>query len=109
MMNSAYNKKSNNGMLHPLLDDKESYLETTATLLFGYSAKKGYDMGYLDEKFLYWYQDIINTMLDNFDEDGKILYCSDGTGPGSVEYYRNRPYSETLYSYGLAIMLFGEI
>lgn len=102
IMESAYVRKANNGMLHTVIDHEESYLEESGTLLFGYGMLIGVELGLLDDKFVEWARDIAETI--EIDEFGRVKNVSDGTGPHSLEHYLTRPYAFKDYGSGLALM-----
>ena len=89
IMESAYARRADNGMLHTVIDNEESYLEESGTLLFGYGAIVGVELGILDKKFLKWAEEIAGSL--ELDECGGVKYVSDGTGPHSLEHYLTRP------------------
>ncbi len=106
MLRRAYELQSSNGMLHTVIDRDDTYLESTASMLFGYAALAGYGKGLLDEKYFIWAE----TILDNleFNENGSVLYASGGTDPSDMDTYANIPFKEAAYSHGIVMMFFSE-
>jgi unsaturated rhamnogalacturonyl hydrolase len=107
-MEKAYSLKENDGMLHTLLLHKDTYVETTATSLFGYAALKGFKLGILDKRFEDWGRQIISTVSGFISDDGKIEYCSYGTDPESKEVYATRQCDQSLYADGIVMLLLSE-
>lgn len=107
-MERAYSLKEDDGMLHTLLLHKDTYVETTATSLFGYAALRGYKLGLLDKKFEDWGRQIISTVTGFISGDGKIEHCSYGTDPETKEVYATRQCDQSLYADGIVMMLLSE-
>jgi len=109
VMNRVLSMREADGMIHTLIDVKESYKETTGSLLCCYAALIGYKCGILGKEFVEWADDLITTVIEMLDEnDMNLLYCSGGTGPESKETYMATKFSDTLYANGLVIQLFAE-
>lgn len=108
VMEKAYSVKVENGMLRTLPLVGESYIETTATSLFGYAALKGFRVGILDRKFADWGCRIVKTVIGLISDDGRIEHCSYGTNPETKEVYMTRPCDQSLYADGIVMMLLAE-
>lgn len=107
-MKKAYESRAENGFLHTLINRKDSYTESTASMLFGYAAAVGYKLNLLDEEFYDWAVTIAEGL--EFEENGAVKYASGGTNPEpSPEIYMNIPYMESAYSFGLVLMLLSEL
>ena len=107
-MKRVYEFRAENGFLHTLINRMDSYTESTASMLFGYAAAVGYELGLLDGKFRDWAVQIADGL--EFEENGAVKYASGGTNPEpSPEVYMNIPYMESAYSFGLVLMLLSEL
>lgn len=101
--------QSENGMWHTLIDDKESYLETSATSGFGYGILKSVRLGLIDEKFKTIGIKALNATIDNIDADGVVQNVSYGTGMGmTLEDYKVIPICPMAYGSALAILILNE-
>jgi len=110
LMNSVYSLRTGNGLLRTLLDEEESYIETSASALFAYAALKGSRLGILDDRFLQWGEQITHELLSNhIAEDGTILHASGGTDCQEKEGYLKVPYQSKPYTSGIGLMLFSEV
>lgn len=99
----AYSLREKNGMLHTLLDEPESYTEATASMLFGYGAYTGYELGILDERFFEWSKQIYEAL--EFDDDGTVKACSGGTDCFlELNSYFTIPCVKSNYADGITLM-----
>ncbi|OUP81258.1 glycoside hydrolase 105 family protein [Lachnoclostridium sp. An169] len=98
------------GMWHTLLDEEESYEETSAAAGFAYGILKGVHMGLLDEEYLAVAEKAVEGIVEQIDEDGTVNQVSYGTGMGSdLQHYRDIPTCPMAYGQSLVIMMLGEI
>lgn len=108
VMEKAYSLTSPEGMLRTIITNKNAYLETTGTALFGFAAIKGYQLGVLDERFLVWARKIVESILGYINTDGYIAFCSYGTNPETEEVYLTRPVAQSIYADGIVLMLLSQ-
>ncbi|KAA8787058.1 glycoside hydrolase family 105 protein [Paenibacillus amylolyticus] len=93
------------GMWHTVLDDPDSYKETSATAAFGYGILKGIRYGYLDESYLDTGMRALEAVLQHIDETGVVQQVSYGTPVGhDAQFYKEIPISPM--GYGQALTLF---
>jgi unsaturated rhamnogalacturonyl hydrolase len=97
------------GMWHTLLDDPNSYVETSATAGFGYGILKGVRLGLLDPKFGPVGRRALEAVAANIGEDGSVNQVSYGTGMGrDLEHYRKIPLCNMAYGQALALLILCE-
>jgi unsaturated rhamnogalacturonyl hydrolase len=97
------------GMWHTLLDDTNSYVETSATAGFGYGILKAVRKGYIDEKYKTVGEKALNAVIENISNDGTVEQVSYGTGMGSdLNHYKNIPICPITYGQALAILILNE-
>jgi unsaturated rhamnogalacturonyl hydrolase len=97
------------GMWHTLLDDSDSYVETSAVAGFGYGILKGVRKGYLDEKYVQTGRRALAAVKANILPDGTVDKVSFGTPMGKdLDHYRKIPQCPMAYGQALAILLLGE-
>lgn len=95
------------GMWHTLIDDPNSYVETSATSGFGYGILKGIRLGILDKEI---YSEVglkaLEAVLGYISDDGQVDQVSYGTPMGhDLDFYRNIPITPMAYGQSLAIFL----
>lgn len=90
------------GLWHTLLDDPESYLESSASANFAYGIIKGIRCGILDRKYFSVAEQAIAALIECVDKNGVVGKVSYGTGMGeTLEFYKEipvcpMPYGQTL-------------
>lgn len=94
------------GMWHTLIDDSNSYVETSATAGFGYGILKGIRLGILSKDL---YSEVglkaLEAVLGYISEDGQVDQVSYGTPMGQdLDFYRNIPITPMAYGQSLAIL-----
>jgi unsaturated rhamnogalacturonyl hydrolase len=94
------------GMWHTLLDDPDSYLETSATSGFGYGILKSVHDGLLDESFLPVAEAAIGATIRNINTEGIVEQVSYGTPMGreNRDFYKNIPIRPMPYGQSLALL-----
>lgn len=94
------------GGWHTLLDDKESYIEISATAGFGYGILKAVRKGYLSNEYKQAGIKALECVMQNIDDDGVVEQVSYGTGMGKdLDHYRNIPLCPMTYGQALAILV----
>ncbi len=98
------------GLWHTLLNDKDSYLEVSATAGFAYGILKSIRMGILDKKYKPMALKAVKAVVDNIDGDGTVLNVSYGTGMGqTLQDYRDIPVCPMTYGQSMVIMMLAEV
>lgn len=97
------------GMFHSILDDPQTYLESSATAALGYAALKGSRLGLLDETYQTLGGKALSAILDQIQDNGIVGNVSAGTsGFIAYEAYNTIPIDPRLYGQALAILLLAE-
>ena len=93
------------GLWHTLLDDKSSYLESSASANFAYGFLKGIRLGILSKDYESSANKAIEALLDCVNADGIVEKCSYGTGMGmTLQDYRDIPICPMPYGQTLTIL-----
>ena len=97
------------GGWHTILDDKESYLETSGTASIVAGIFKGIQSGVLDKKYEKVALKGLNFIIENIAEDGTVLNVSGGTGIGmDKEHYKSIIIAPMAYGQSLTIIALAE-
>ncbi len=98
------------GMWHTLLDDPDSYLESSATCGFGYGILKAVHMQLLDSSYLAVSKKALEALYGVIDEQGVVQQVSYGTPMGrhTKDFYKNIPLRPMPYGQALAILFLME-
>lgn len=98
--------QTEDGMWHTVLDDPDSYTETSCTAAFGYGILKGVRKGYLPRDLLPVGQKALRAVLDRIDASGVVRGVSYGTPVGpDAQFYKDIPISPMTYGQALALLI----
>ncbi len=99
------------GMWHTLIDDPDSYLETSATCGFSYGILRAVHLGYIGESYRECAYKALDAVLNNIRDDGIVGQVSYGTAMGrkSKQFYKNVELKSMPYGQALAILFLLEI
>lgn len=93
------------GLWHTLINDENSYLESSATAGFCAGIFKAVRMGYIGEEYLESAKKGLAAIYDEIDETGTLRNVSYGTNVGhDLDHYRNIPIRPMQYGQGLAMI-----
>ncbi len=108
-VNALIECQDESGLWNTLLDDKDSYLESSASANFAYGILKGIRLGLLPESYAKVANKAIEALYACVDENGVVDKCSYGTGMGlTLEDYKVIPICPMPYGQTLTIMAFME-
>lgn len=97
------------GLWHTVLDDKESYCETSGSAAIAAGIVKGMRMGFLDESYRLAAQRAVRGICAQVDADGTVLGVSAGTGIGmDAAHYKNILIHPMAYGQSLALLALTE-
>lgn len=97
------------GLWHTLLDDRDSYLEASATAGFAYGLLKGVRMRLLPAEFQETAERAIRGVVANIDKDGELHNVSFGTAMGhDLDFYREIKLTSMPYGQAMAMFALSE-
>ena len=97
------------GLWHTLLDQPDSYLETSASAAIAYGLLKGSRLGLLDEDCRAAGEKALQGVIAQVAEDGTVQGVSYGTPMGwTQDFYRTIPIQPTAYGQGLTFLILTE-
>ena len=93
MMKSLIRYQNNDGMWHQLIDNKNSFKETSSTAMFGFAISVGVKKGLLsEENNTVAYKKAWDALVNYINDDGKVKEVCVGTGQSDdINYYLDRP------------------
>ncbi|CAH1202032.1 Unsaturated rhamnogalacturonyl hydrolase YesR [Paenibacillus allorhizoplanae] len=98
-----------NGLWHTLLDQPDSYLETSASSAFAYGILKAVRKGFIDERYRAVGLKALEGVMSKIDEEGIVHGVSYGTGlKDNLDYYRKIKQCPMPYGQSMALMLMVE-
>ncbi len=102
-------KSGGAGLWHTLLDDKDSYLETSASCAFAYGILKAVRKGYLPARFALVGEKAVMGVMGQIAEDGTVNGVSYGTPVFStLQEYKGVPICPMPYGQSMALMMLVE-
>ena len=97
------------GLWHTILDDSDSYLETSASCAFAYGILKAVRKGYLPARFALVGEKAVKGVMSQIDEDGTVNGVSYGTPVfHTVQEYKDIPICPMPYGQSMALMMLVE-
>lgn len=101
----------NTGLWHTLVDDESSYLEVSASCVFGFGMLRAWHNGLLGKEYRDSAMKALDSILDNIRDDGVVTMVSYGTPMGreSKNFYKEIPYRNMPYGSALALLYLFEV
>ncbi len=98
------------GLWTTLLDDDNSYVESSATAGFAYGILKAVRKRYIDASYAEIAHKAVDSLIkDYINQDGELINTSFGTAMGSdLDYYRQIPLTSMPYGQAMAILCLSE-
>lgn len=101
--------QNENGMWHTVINETDSYVESSATSGFGYGILKAIRLGFLSEEYYSIVEKAVNAIRERIDDNGAVKQVSYGTNVGdNTDCYKSIPYCETPYGQALALLMLNE-
>ncbi|MEH2922474.1 glycoside hydrolase family 105 protein [Samsonia erythrinae] len=101
--------QDDSGLWHTLIDDPNSYLESSATAGFAYGILKAVRKRYVDPRYAEVAEKAIRGVINHVNEDGELTQVSFGTAMGSdLDFYRNIALTSMPYGQAMAILCLAE-
>lgn len=101
--------QTDSGLWTTLIDDKDSYVEASASAAFGYGILKAVRCGYIDKKYEQVGLKAVKGVINCIDKDGVVNQVSYGTGMGdTLDHYRNIPICPQLYGQSMCMLMLAE-
>ena len=97
------------GLWHTILDDSDSYLETSASCAFAYGVLKAVRKGYLPAKFAFVGEKAVKGVMSRINADGTVNGVSYGTPVfHTIQEYKDIPICPMPYGQSMALMMLVE-
>lgn len=97
------------GLWHTLLNDPDSYVESSGSAGIAYGILKAVHERYVDPKYAEVAEKAIRGLLKQIDENGEVQNVSVGTGlEDDLDYYRNIDKTSMPYGQSLTVLAFTE-
>lgn len=97
------------GLWHTLLDDPDSYLETSCSAAFAYGILKAVRKGYVDKKYLETGMKALHAVMNQIDTNGTVQGVSYGTPVfNTLQEYKDIAVCPMPYGQSMALMMLVE-
>ncbi|MBG6245751.1 glycoside hydrolase 105 family protein [Candidatus Symbiopectobacterium sp. 'North America'] len=101
--------QDDSGLWHTLLDDANSYVESSATAGFAYGILKAVRKRYVDKRYAEMAEKAIRGVIANINPQGELVNVSFGKAMGrDLDYYRQIPLTSMPYGQAMAILCLSE-
>lgn len=101
--------QDDSGLWHTLLDDANSYVESSANAGFAYGILKAVRKRYVDKRYAEMAEKAIRGVIANINPQGELVNVSFGTAMGrDLDYYRQIPLTSMPYGQAMVILCLSE-
>ncbi|MDX5628860.1 MULTISPECIES: glycoside hydrolase family 88 protein [unclassified Brenneria] len=101
--------QDDSGLWHTLIDDPQSYLESSATAGFAYGILKAVRKRYVDKRYAPVAEKAIRGVINHVNADGELTQVSFGTAMGNdLDFYREIALTSMPYGQAMAILCLAE-
>ncbi len=100
--------QTENGSWRTIIDDETAYEETSASAMYLFAYLRGKKLGVLGDKFDTVIGKAQNGLKQNVDADYKCIGVSEGTWPGTIEYYKSLSQGEWWWGTGAYLLALAE-
>jgi unsaturated rhamnogalacturonyl hydrolase len=83
-----YQTKS--GLWRTIIDDKSAYEEVSASAMYAFAMRRAETSGLISPlKLMSPLRSVTGALVKNVDKNGRVIGVSEGTWPGTIEYYKS--------------------
>lgn len=98
-----------NGLWRTIIDDESAYEETSASAMFLFGLSRGRRYGVLPATFDEPIARCVAGLMKHVDADARFTGCSEGTWPGTIEYYKSLACGEFWWGTGAMLLALDEV
>lgn len=109
LMSALLPYQSPKGLWRTILTDRRAYQETSATAMYLFALARAEHHGWLPSSFAATLERAEQGLRGHVDADGRLLGCSEGTWPGTVEYYKGLSCGEWWWGTGSYLLALAEL
>jgi unsaturated rhamnogalacturonyl hydrolase len=100
--------QSPSGLWRTIITDAGAYEETSASAMFLFGMLRGRRFGVLPPSFDEPIDRCLSALLAQIDDEGRLMGCSEGTWPGTLEYYKGLACGEWWWGTGAMLLALRE-
>lgn len=97
------------GLWKTIIDEPKTYDEVSASAMYLFAMQKGRSLGVLGDEYDETIRKIVDGIKANIDDEHRVLGVSEGTWPGTKEYYLSLSCGEWWWGTGAALLALAEL
>jgi unsaturated rhamnogalacturonyl hydrolase len=101
--------QTKNGLWRTILDDKDAYEETSASAMYLFALTRAKRLDVLPQKYYPMMDKIENALAKYVDKNGRFIGVSEGTWPGTKDYYKSLSQGEWWWGTGAYLLALSEL
>lgn len=101
--------QSSNGLWRTIIDDESAYEETSASAMYLFAYLRGKKLGVFGSEYDALVDKCIQGLSSHVDNEFKFLGVSEGTWPGTIEYYKSLSQGEWWWGTGAYLLALSEL
>ena len=104
------NHQTKNGLWRTIIDDPTAYEEVSASAMFLFAFARFHKLGLMGRiGSIGLIEKAVRGIANSVDEPGRVLGVSEGTWPGTAEYYKSLPTGEWWWGAGAFLLAMAEL
>lgn len=109
MLKALLPYQSASGLWRTIIDDPTSYEETSASAMFLFGMLRGVRLGVLGDEFGEPIERCLKGLREYVDGDARFVGASEGTWPGTIDYYKGLDRGEWWWGTGAYLLALSEV
>jgi len=101
--------QTSNGLWRTIIDDEYAYEETSASAMYLFAYIRGKKLGVFGNEHDALIDKCIQGLASQVDDESKFLGVSEGTWPGTIEYYKSLSQGEWWWGTGAYLLALSEL
>lgn len=100
--------QTSNGLWRTIIDDDSSYEETSASAMYLFAYQRGKKLGIFSDEYDEVIEKSLTGLASYVDRENKFIGVSEGTWPGTIEYYKSLSQGEWWWGTGAYLLALSE-
>lgn len=101
--------QTSNGLWRTIIDDETAYEETSGSAMYLFAYIRGKKLGAFGNEYVALIDKCVQGLALNVDGESKFLGVSEGTWPGTIEYYKSLSQGEWWWGTGAYLLALSEL
>jgi unsaturated rhamnogalacturonyl hydrolase len=101
--------QTKNGLWRTIIDDKSAYEEVSASAMYAFAMRRAETSGLISPlKLMTPLKAVRSALVKNVDREGRVIGVSEGTWPGTIDYYKSLATGEWWWGTGAWLLAMSE-